>query len=98
MIGKARHLTSGASTETTRARSVIVYTPFGYVGVHPGQVFRHPLASIGLIANGNTIKRFYEASGDALTVTFPATGTGEQQNTTVVTLKRLSGIDQMMPR
>jgi hypothetical protein len=31
-------------------------------------------------------------------VTFPATGTGQQQNTTVVTLKRLSGIDQMMPQ
>lgn len=38
------------------------------------------------------------ATGDVLTVTFPATGTGQQQNTTVVTLKRLSGIDQMLPQ
>jgi hypothetical protein len=134
VIEKRVNLTTGVSSETTRAPSVIVYTPSGYVGVHfpprnramlaseepteaearaaldgyigyfgaltvyPGQVFHHPLANIGLLANGNTIKRFYEASGDALTVTFPATGTGQQQNTTVVTLKRLSGIDQMMPR
>jgi hypothetical protein len=134
VIEKRVNLTTGTSAETTRAPSVIVYTPSGYVGVHfpprnrsklasdapteaearaaldgyigyfgaltvyPGQVFHHPLANIGLIANGNTIKRFYEASGDALTVTFPATGTGQQQNTTVVTLKRLSGIEQMMPR
>jgi hypothetical protein len=134
VIEKRVNLTTGTSTDTTRAPSVIVYTPSGYVGVHfpprnratlasdepteaearaaldgyigyfgaltvyPGQVFHHPLANIGLLANGNTIKRFYEASGDELTVTFPATGTGQQQNTTVVTLKRLSGIDQMMPR
>jgi hypothetical protein len=43
-------------------------------------------------------RRRAAAPHDALTVTFPATGTGQQQNTTVVTLKRLSGIDQMMPR
>ena len=134
VIEKRVNLTTGTSTETTRAPSVIVYTPSGYVGVHfpprnratltrdepteaeartalegyigyfgaltvyPGQVFHHPLASIGLLANGNTIKRFYEVSGDTVTVTFPATGTGQQQNTTVVTLKRLSGVDQMMPR
>ena len=134
VIEKRVNLTTGTATETTRAPSVIVYTPSGYVGVHfpprnraklagtepteaearaalagyigyfgaltvyPGQVFHHPLANIGLLANGNTIKRFYESSGDELTVTFPATGTGQQQNTTVVTLKRLSGIDQMMPR
>jgi hypothetical protein len=47
---------------------------------------------------GKIRKRFYEASGDTVTVTFPATGAGQQQNTTVVTLKRLRGIDQMMPR
>ncbi|MGH9236527.1 MAG: lipocalin-like domain-containing protein [Vicinamibacterales bacterium] len=134
VIEKRVNLATGTSTDTTRAPSVIVYTPSGYVGVHfpprnramlvndepteaearaalngyvgyfgaltvyPGQVFHHPLASIGLIANGNTIKRFYETSGDVVTVTFPATGSGQQQNTTVVTLKRLSGIDQMMPR
>jgi hypothetical protein len=133
VIEKRMDLTTGAADETTRAPSVIVYTPSGYVGVHfpprnraklaseqpseeearaalagyigyfgaltvyPGQVFHHPLANIGLIANGNTIKRFYEVSGDTVTVTFPATtGAQGQQTTTSVTLKRLSGVDAMM--
>ena len=133
VVEKRINLTTGAADETTRAPSVIVYTPSGYVGVHfpprnraklasdqpseeearaalagyigyfgaltvyPGQVFHHPLANIGLIANGNTIKRFYEVSGDTVTVTFPATtGAQGQQTTTSVTLKWLSGIDAMM--
>ena len=133
VVEKRINLTTGAADETTRAPSVIVYTPSGYVGVHfpprnraklaseqpseeearaalagyigyfgaltvyPGQVFHHPLANIGLIANGNTIKRFYEVSGDTVTVTFPATtGAQGQQTTTSVTLKRLSGVDAMM--
>jgi hypothetical protein len=137
VIEKRMNLTTGASDDTTRAPSVIVYTPSGYVGVHfpprnrsklssdqpteeearaalngylgyfgaltvyPGQVFHHPLANVGLIANGNTIKRFYELSSDNATATiiFPATTNGQgQQTTTSVTLKRLSGIDELMPR
>ena len=134
VIEKRINLTTGASTDSTRAPSVIVYTPSGYVGVHfpprtraklssdepsedearaalngyigyfgaltvyPGQVFHHPIANIGLIAQGNTIKRFYELTGDTATVTFPATGTAQgQQTTTAVTLKRLSGLDALMP-
>ena len=38
-----------------------------------------------------------EEAMKTVTVTFPATGTGQQQNITVVTLKRLSGIEQMIP-
>jgi hypothetical protein len=134
VIEKRINLTTGTSQDSTRAPSVSVYTPSGYVGVHfpprgrkklagnepteeearaaldgyigyfgaltvyPGQVFHHPLANIGLIAQGNTIKRFYEVSGSNVIVTFPATGTGAQQNTTAVTLKRLSGIDEMLPQ
>ena len=61
-------------------------------------MFHHPIANIGLIAQGNTIKRFYELTGDTATVTFPATGTAQgQQTTTAVTLKRLSGLDALMP-
>jgi hypothetical protein len=133
VVEKRITLTTGAADETTRAPSVIVYTPSGYVGVHfpprnrarlasdqpseeearaalagyigyfgaltvyPGQIFHHPLANIGLIANGNTIKRFFEVSGDTVIVTFPATTGGQgQQTTTSVTLKRLSGVDAMM--
>jgi len=136
-IEKRINLATGASEDTTRAPSVIVYTPSGYVGVHfpprtrvklagdqptedearaalagyigyfgaltvyPGQVFHHPLANIGLIANGNTIKRFYELSRDnaTATITFPATNNAQgQPTTTSVTLKRLSGIDELLPR
>ena len=129
------NLTTGTKQETTRAPSVIVYSPSGYVGVHfpprdrkplttdqpteeearatlagyvgyfgaltvyPGQVFHHPLGMLGLVAGGNTIKRFYEASGDNATITFPATtNTQGQRTTTTVTLKRLSGVDDMVAR
>jgi hypothetical protein len=128
------NLTTGTKQESTRAPSVIVYTPSGYVGVHfpprerkplasdqpteeearaalagyvgyfgaltvyPGQVFHHPLAMVGLTAGGNTLKRFYEASGDTATITFPAnTNAQGQRTTTVVTMKRLSGIGEMLP-
>jgi hypothetical protein len=128
------NLTAGTKQETTRAPSVIVYSPSGYVGVHfpprnrkplttdppseeearaalagyvgyfgaltvyPGQVFHHPLAMVGLVAGGNTLKRFYEASGDTASITFPAnTNAQGQRTTTVVTMKRLSGIAEMMP-
>ena len=33
-VEKRINLTTGASDDTTRAPSVIVYTPSGYVGVH----------------------------------------------------------------
>ena len=135
VVEKRINLTTGASTDTTRAPSVIVYTPSGYVGVHfpprgrarlasdtptedearaalngyigyfgaitvyPNQIFHHPIANIGLIAQGNTIKRFYELAGSTATITFPATaGAQGQQTTTAVTLKRLSGVDEMLPR
>jgi hypothetical protein len=48
------------------------------------------------VAGGNTIKRFYEASGDTATITFPAnTNAQGQRTTTTVTLRRLSGIGEM---
>ena len=135
VIEKRVNLTTGAADDTTRAPSVIVYTPSGYVGVHfpprnraklsseqptedearaalsgyigyfgaltvyPGQVFHHPIANIGLVARGNTIKRFFEVSGSNVLVTFPATANAQgQETTTTVTLKRLSGVDDMLPR
>ena len=128
------NLTTGARQETTRAPSVIVYSPSGYVGVHfppqnrkplttdqpseeearaalagyvgyfgaltvyPNQVFHHPLAMVGLTAGGNTLKRFYEATGGTASITFPAnTNAQGQRTTTVVTMKRLSGIAELMP-
>ena len=67
--------------------------------MYAGQLFHHPLANIGLVAGGNTIKRFYELSGPTATITFPATANNRgEQTTTSVTLKRLSGIDELLPR
>jgi hypothetical protein len=94
---RAKLASEQPSEEEARAALAGYIGYFGALTVYPGQVFHHPLANIGLIANGNTIKRFYEVSGDTVIVTFPATtGAQGQQTTTSVTLKRLSGVDAMM--
>ena len=47
---------------------------------------------------GNTLKRFYELSGEELNIRFPpATNQQGQQTATLVTLRRLSGEEEMLP-
>jgi len=125
--------TGAVMNEATRAPSVIVYTPSGYVGVHfppmgrarfaaalptdeeaaaairgfvsyygaytlyPGLVFHHRLIILG---NGqsDSLRRFYEITGDELTLKFPPGGAsplGPDGRTNVV-LKRISGPDEMI--
>jgi hypothetical protein len=135
VVEKRVNLTTGAVTsEATRAPSVIVYTPAGFVGVHfpplnrkafaadtptpeearaalmgyvgyygaltvyPGQVFHNILAGISPVS-GTTLRRFVEMSGDEVLVRFPPTRNQQgQDTTTLVTLKRLSGEADMLPR
>jgi hypothetical protein len=76
----------------------------GYVGyygaltVYPGMVFHNILAGISP-AQGTTLRRFVEIAGDEVTVRFPPTRNQQgQETTTLVTLKRLSGEADMLPR
>jgi hypothetical protein len=124
--------TGAIGSETTRAPSVIVYTPAGFVGVHfpplnrkpfatetptpeearaalagyigyygaltvyPGQVFHNILAGVSP-TGGTILRRSARISGDELTVQLPATRNQQgQEAQTIVTLKRLSGVAEML--
>jgi hypothetical protein len=79
-------------------RGYVAY--FGALGVYPGQVFHHILG--GLSPQGpQTLKRFFDLapSGDEVNLRFPAaTNQQGQQTTTLVTMKRLSGERDMLPK
>jgi len=71
---------------------------FGALTVYPGQVFHNVLAGVSPAA-GTTLKRFADLSGSEVTVRFPPTTNQQgQQTTTLVTLRRLSGEAEMLPR
>ncbi len=125
--------TGAVLTEATRAPSVIVYTPSGYVGVHfpplnrakfaatlptdeearaaiagfvsyygsyalyPGLVFHHRLMILGN-TQADSLRRFYDITGDQLTLKFPPGGAsplGPDGRTNVI-LKRISGEREMV--
>lgn len=68
---------------------------FGALTVYPGQVFHNVLAGISPVP-GSILKRFYELNGEEVNIKFPVqTNQQGQQTTTYVTLKRLSGVEQL---
>jgi hypothetical protein len=70
---------------------------FGALTVYPGLVFHNILGGINPTP-GTILRRFAEISGDELTVRLPPGRNQEGQETnTVVTLKRLSNADDMLP-
>jgi hypothetical protein len=68
---------------------------YGALGVYPGEVFHNILGGVSPSA-GTVLRRFAKVSGDGLVVTIPS---GNPQSTlvTVVELRRLSGVDDMLP-
>lgn len=90
-----------AETPTVEEARAALMGYVGYYGaltVYPGQVFHNILAGISP-APGTTLRRFVELSGNEVTVRFPpATNQQGQQTTTLVTLRRLSGEADMLPR
>jgi hypothetical protein len=80
----------------TAIRGYVTY--FGSYTLYPGAVFHHQLAVLGP-GQGNTLRRYFEITGDQIRLRFPPAqvpGQGEEART-VVTLKRLSGEADMMP-
>jgi len=90
---------SDAPTAEEARRALMGY--IGYYGaltVYPGQVFHNILAGVNP-APGSILRRFAEISGSELTVRLqPAAVQQGQQTATHVTLRRLSGVDEMLPR
>jgi hypothetical protein len=71
---------------------------YGALTVYPGLVFHNILGGISP-APGTILRRFAGISGDELTVRLPPGRTqGGEETNTIVTLKRLSGVDEMLPR
>jgi hypothetical protein len=72
---------------------------FGALSVYPNMVFHQILAGVGTTLGGSTLKRPLELKGSEVTIKFPVTVNQQgQQQTTHVTLRRLSGAADMLPR
>jgi hypothetical protein len=80
--------------EAQQARNYLGY--YGALGVYPGEVFHNVLGGVSPSA-GAILRRFAKITGDELVVTIPS---GNPQSTlaTTVRLRRLSGVDDMLPR
>jgi hypothetical protein len=73
---------------------------YGALGVYPGEVFHNILAGLSPV-QGTILRRFADLDGNELTVRLqPGRNQQGQEatNATIVVLKRLSGIDEMLPR
>jgi hypothetical protein len=73
---------------------------YGALGVYPGEVFHNILAGLSPV-QGSILRRFADIEGDELTVRLqPGRNQQGQEaaNATIVILKRLSGVDEMLPK
>lgn len=69
---------------------------YGALGVYPGEVFHNVLGGLQPSA-GAILRRFAKITGDELVVTIPS-GNPESTLATTVHLRRLSGVEDMLPR
>ena len=68
---------------------------YGALGVYSGEVFHNILAGLSPV-QGSVLRRFADINGDELTVRLQNRNPQGQDTATIVVLKRLSGIDEMM--
>ncbi len=80
--------------EAQAARNYLGY--YGALGVYPGEVFHNVLGGVSPSA-GAILRRFAKITGDELVVTIPSSNPQSTLATTVH-LRRLSGVDDMLPR
>jgi hypothetical protein len=80
--------------EAQAARGYLGY--YGALGVYPGEVFHNVLGGVSPSA-GAILRRFAKITGDDLVVTIPS-GNPQATLVTTVHLRRLSGVDDMLPR
>lgn len=88
---------AGAAPTDDEARAAIAgfVSYYGAYTLYPGLVFHHRLV---ILANpqGDSLRRFYDITGDELNLKFPAVTNQGQEIRTVVTLKRISGEKDML--
>jgi hypothetical protein len=93
-----RKFASTALPTDDEARAAIagVVSYYGAYTLSPGIVFHHRLIILGT-GPGDTLKRFYDITGDTLTLKFPpARNQQGEEIRTEVTLKRISGAKDML--
>jgi hypothetical protein len=97
-LNRARFAADQPTPQEAQAAIRGYVTYFGAYALYAGAVFHQQLAVLGP-GQGNTLRRYFEITGDQIRLRFPPAqvqGQGEEART-VVTLKRLSGEADMMP-
>jgi hypothetical protein len=89
---------AGAVPTDDEARAALagVVSYYGAYTLYPGLVFHHRLVILGSPL-GDSLRRFYDITGDELNLRFPPVINQGQELRTVVTLKRISGEKDMLP-
>jgi len=96
-MNRARFAAAQPTDDEARAAIAGFVSYYGAYTLSPGVVFHHRLIILGT-APADTLKRFYDITGDQLTLKFPpARNPQGQEIRTEVTLKRISGADAMIP-
>src|SRR5215472_4985111 len=96
-MNRAKFASSMPTDDEARAAIGGFVSYYGAYTLSPGVVFHHRLIILGS-APADTLKRFYDITGDTLTLKFPpARNQQGQEIRTEVTLKRISGEKEMVP-
>ena len=96
-MGRARFAGALPTDDEARAAIAGFVSYYGAYTLAPGIVFHHRLIILGT-APGDTLTRFYNITGDTLTLTFPPARNQQGEDIrTEVTLKRISGEKDMLP-
>ncbi len=70
---------------------------YGALTVYPGEVFHNILGGVSPAA-GSILRRYADIKGEELTVRLTPANNQPGQTQTIVVLRRLSGVDDMLPR
>ena len=96
-MNRPKFAASQPTDDEARAAIAGFVSYYGAYTLSPGVVFHHRLIILGT-APGDTLKRFYDITGDTLTLKFPPGRNQQgQEIRTEVTLKRISGEKEMLP-
>ncbi len=96
-MNRAKFAAVQPTDDEARAAIAGFVSYYGAYTLSPGVVFHHRLIILGT-APADTLKRFYDITGDTLTLKFPPARNQQGQDIrTEVTLKRVSGEKEMLP-
>lgn len=96
-INRPRFASAAPTDDEARSAIMGFVSYYGSYTVYPGVVFHHRLVILGN-PQGDSLRRFYDITGDELNLKFPTVTNQGQEIRTVVTLKRISGADDMIPK